>query len=102
MSTGFYAMIYYNRVAQNESAPSSARSSVLNNLSVVNMEYYQVSENQFERDSLAKVIDQNYVLALSIQKKTNDYANMAGTMSVMIPWFQTRGLKDSAYHYCSC
>jgi len=93
------ALTYYNRVARNDSAPSSARSSVLNNISVVNMEYYQASENKAERDSLAAVIDENYALAIDIQNRTRDYANMAGTMSVMIPWFQTRGMRDSAYHY---
>lgn len=93
------AFKYYNRVALNDSAPSSARSSVLNNISVVNMEYYQASENERVRDSLAAVIDKNYALALNIQKKTNDFGNLAGTYSVMIPWFSARGMRDSAYHY---
>ncbi|MBT8326442.1 MAG: hypothetical protein KJP21_01885, partial [Bacteroidia bacterium] len=34
-----------------------------------------------------------------LQQETNDYSNMAGTMSVMVPWFATRGMRDSAYLY---
>ena len=93
------ALEYYTRVAHNHKAPSSARSSVLNNISVVCMEQYQKEENTKIKDSLARVIDDNYALALAIQKANNDFTNLAGTMSVMIPWFQARGLKDSAYHY---
>ncbi|MGB1038921.1 MAG: sensor histidine kinase, partial [Bacteroidia bacterium] len=93
------ALEYYNRVALNDSALPSARSSVFNNISVVNMEYYQASSDTEFQDSLAKVIDMNFARALKLQRATKDYSNMAGTYSVMIPWFQKIGRKDSALHY---
>lgn len=93
------ALEYYNRVALNDSALPSARSSVFNNISVVNMEYYQASEEFEFKDSVAQVIDMNFARALKLQRATKDFSNMAGTYSVMIPWFQKIGLKDSALHY---
>ncbi|PCJ67788.1 MAG: hypothetical protein COA58_01230 [Bacteroidetes bacterium] len=93
------ALKFYNRVAQNDSAPSSARSSVLNNISVINYEYHEGATNSKTKDSLAEIIDKNYRASLKIQRATNDINNLAGTLSVMVPWFASRNMFDSAYYY---
>jgi signal transduction histidine kinase len=93
------ALDYYERVVDNDSAGKSTKAAIFNNIAVVAHESYKYSASKRTQDSLANIINYYYHKSIAFSKKNGEFSSLAGTYSVMIPWFEERGIYDSAFYY---